>query len=957
MNQQAHDYLLTVLPWPEAGETAYCNIHWMSLTKDNKKFWGGRAATNVQEALKLVEWAQKQPDIRDLYVCMSSQARCEERTSKRGYAYKNAVRSSQDAVALKSLYIDIDVKAGAYPTTGDAALALKQFISETGMPSPTAVVASGSGGMHVYWALDRALPPRDWQVLANSLVRAATAKGLKIDTQCTVDSARILRIPGTKNFKSDPPKEVKTLLLGKPVSLDDVRAVLGTYIDISPLPQVTGPKVDNSELSAGIEVGAKPVNIDEVATSCAFVKEALDTGGANYNNPLWFLTTSLAAFCEDGLDVAHRMAKGHPTYSAEETERLYNRVVEKRAQNNIGWPKCEKIELSGCTACATCPLRAQNKSPLNFTLKVAPAFKPAANVGTIDVLPDGYYRNHDGVIFRRVVGDDGTPLSIPVMPYPILDGWLTDSPWTIHFSTRVAGRSNRVSLALSDLASRDGLARLSNDGGIPFKDKADKIVREFLVSWVQKLQNTKNAVVSSTPFGWASVNGKLDGFSYAGRVWGVDADRPATVPNGALAIQYQPKGELQPWIDAAKLITDQDRAELNAMLAASFGAPLVRFTGQSGALMSAYSSESGLGKTTAMRVAQAVWADPIRAMQSLADTPNSVLNKLGEIKVLPLYWDELKTDADTAKFVNLTFTLTGGKEKSRLSSSVEQRQSGVWETLLISASNDSLTDPIMRSTSSTTAGLYRLFEFVVTPGVKGQIEHGVMSRSVSKLNENYGQAGLAYAQFLGANFERIENEVAQEYDRLSHELEAGNDERYWFVVLTTVLMGARYANELGLTEINEDGLREFMIATLKKLRSDVSEAPTDMKNTMSVSNILAQFLNAMAARHTLKTNKIHVGQGKPPKGSVKVVSDTSKLDGIYVHIGQDDRMLRISSTYLSRWMSDHGWSRHAFTKALKDEFGAKVINGKLGAGTDQVRGMEYIIELDMNDAKLQGFLE
>ena len=954
MLEPARQFLAKVLPWPDQGETAYCNIHWMSKNAQGRKFWGGRAASNLEELLKLLDWTMKQPDILDLYVCMSSQARCEVKTSKRGYSYKNALRSSTDVVALKSLFIDIDVKPDAYPTTADAALALKQFITSTGMPNPTAVVGSGSGGFHVHWVVDRALMQNEWQVLANALAKAAITHQLKCDTQCTVDSARILRIPGTKNFKTDPPKDVKLLALGEIAHLDVVRGVLGTYVEVPALPQLA-TKVDNSELTGGIK-DAKEVDIDDVALSCGFVKTALDTGGADYNNPLWFLTTSIATFCKEGRTQAHRMASGHKDYTPERTDELYDRVLQHRKDRDVGWPKCDKIQLSGSAACAACPLANKGKSPLNFTLKVAIA--PPANDVPVDVLPDNYFRNANGIVFRRAVGDDGTPIAIPVMPYPIFDGWLTDSPWTLHFATKVAGRLNKVALTFSEIQTRDGLKGLYNDGGIALKEKADKIVKEFLVNWISKLQDTKNAVVSLTSFGWSTaLNGKTDGFTYAGRMWSEDSDRPAAASNPVLQSHYQPKGEIGPWMEAVKLIHAQERPELETILAASFGAPLVRFTGQAGLMLSSYSSESGIGKTTTLKVAQAVWGDPQRAIQGQNDTIMSVLNKIGDLKALPLFWDELKTEEDTNKFVTLAFQLTSGKERSRLTSEVKQREVGTWQTLLVSASNDSLLDPIIRKTKSTTAGIKRLFEFVVTPGTKGQIEQGVMSRAVAKLDNNFGGAGLEYARFLGANHDRIEKEVAAMQDAIVAETEAHNDERFWVATIAVVLMGARYANELGLAEFNETTLKKFLFTIMANMRQEVKDSPNDIKTQMSISNVLAQFLNVMRERHTIKTNRIHAGAGKPAKGSITVLSDTSKLGAVYVQIGQDDRTMRLSKTFFGRWLGEHEYSPHMITKALKEEFGARIINGRMASGTEKASATEYVIEFDLNDPRLMGFIE
>jgi hypothetical protein len=359
-----------------------------------------------------------------------------------------------------------------------------------------------------------------------------------------------------------------------------------------------------------------------------------------------------------------------------------------------------------------------------------------------------------------------------------------------------------------------------------------------------------------------------------------------------------------------------------------------------------------------MSIGQAVWGNPKSAMQTLNDTANSVLNKMGLIANLPLFWDELKTDSDIEGFVRLAFQLTQGKEKSRLDQTAKLKDVGTWQTMLVSASNDSLMDSMNRVTKATTAGGYRLFEYVVTPAATpSPYSQGQVSRLLGELTDNHGAAGLAYAQFLGANFNKASLGVAEIQDQLTAELNINQMERFWLTTMTVVLAGAKYSNELGLTEIDEVGLKAFLVTLLGKMREELKDSATDMKNQMSVSNILAQFVNAMQARHTLTTNKAVIGQGKPQPGFIQVQGDTSKLDGVYVQIARDDRKMRISSTYMTRWLFDHGFPRHSFIKALKDEFGMVSIKARLGSGTPFSAPLEYVLEFDMNDSRLVGFIE
>lgn len=379
---QARTYLSRVVPWIIG---AYINIHWTTskLAVSGRPYWCGRACTTVEEALIVIEWVMSKPaEFQNIYVCLSAQAECEVRQYKTGTgSYRNAIRSARGATAFRSLFLDIDVKPAddrAYPDTATAAAGLARFVSESGLPEPTLAVQSGTGGMHVYWVASRDLTPEEWQTMAFALAEAARRHGLKCDSQCTVDAARVLRVPGTLNWKTTPPTQVVLGLASMQPGdypVEEMQAALAPYMGAQVLAfggvtgSVTRAPGLNDEFTAGIaEVLERPVDIASVAEHCGFVKAALDTRGAAFNNPLWNTTTLIATFGgrEKGRELAHAMASGHPDYSQASTDDLYDRKLREREEKNIGWPKCQTIENMGCGSCAGCPMKSQGLSPLNF---------------------------------------------------------------------------------------------------------------------------------------------------------------------------------------------------------------------------------------------------------------------------------------------------------------------------------------------------------------------------------------------------------------------------------------------------------------------------------------------------------------------------------------------------------------------------------------------------------------
>lgn len=379
VNDHAQLFIERVLPWAPLGDpNAYGTIHFTIPGKQDgdRPIWVGRAAGTPDELLKEVNRAAKnEPNKSDIYVCMSTQRLVQRTQAANGYEYTKAKRSAQNAVHLRSLFLDIDVKGDGYATTRDAATALKEFLENTGMPRPSMIVGSGSGGMHVYWCLDEALTPAQWQPLAQGLVEATKQAGLLCDTQVTVDAARILRVPGTTNWKGGKPKPVQlhiASIVNEDYSVEYIRRVLAPYVPARP---ALSPAQDNvnSELTSGIVKQARPVDLRTVAEAgCGFIEEALDTGGSGFDNPLWNLTTLAATFAEDGREIAHEMAKGHPTYDPDETDALYDRKLQERQEKNLGWPSCQTVHNAGCKHCGSCWFLPTGKSPLHLGKRTTP---------------------------------------------------------------------------------------------------------------------------------------------------------------------------------------------------------------------------------------------------------------------------------------------------------------------------------------------------------------------------------------------------------------------------------------------------------------------------------------------------------------------------------------------------------------------------------------------------------
>ena len=125
-------------------------------------------------------------------------------------------RTAANVSGAYAFWADIDcgeAKAASgkgYLTEADALVAVKKFCTDAALPMPTHIVSSGSG-LHIYWVLDSVTDRETWQMYAGKLKTITKALGFLADDSRTSDIASVLRIPGTLNFKYEPPKPVTQL--------------------------------------------------------------------------------------------------------------------------------------------------------------------------------------------------------------------------------------------------------------------------------------------------------------------------------------------------------------------------------------------------------------------------------------------------------------------------------------------------------------------------------------------------------------------------------------------------------------------------------------------------------------------------------------------------------------------------------------------------------------------------
>lgn len=354
------EFLAAVLPSPGHGH--YCVAAFTPQRKTHK------FVEDLADARQFVKpWLQARKDV---YFALATFADAAEG------------RKAANAQYIKALFIDMD----GYGTKREAGEALGAFLEKTGLDAfgTPHMVASG-GGLHCYWPLTEEADIVSWKPVAENFKRLCKQEGLVIDMTVTADAARVLRIPGTLNFKPKypEPRPVKLLTEGDAqVDLRKfgaaVRALLtGSNAPTSNSFEPTGVNIAGTRPSKAADkrssladslAGNSVTRFDtiwlkaEKGVGCSqlehFQQRAQDDG----MEPLWRGFLSLAKVCDDAEDAALRLTALHP-YPVE-------RMRQKLAEIKGPYP-CIKFDSENPGVCPECPHWGRITNPLALGREVA----------------------------------------------------------------------------------------------------------------------------------------------------------------------------------------------------------------------------------------------------------------------------------------------------------------------------------------------------------------------------------------------------------------------------------------------------------------------------------------------------------------------------------------------------------------------------------------------------------
>ena len=765
-------------------------------------------------------------------------------------------RKADNAAFLRSFFLDLDCGTGKpYADQAAAAQALSIFISNTGLPSP--IVANSGGGLHVYWPLTEDVEVSEWIPHAKSLKRLCAEHNLHADPAVTADCVRILRVPGTSNFKTGVARPVQIVAQGQPTDL----AVFTALLPAAPVDLSAAKRFGMDESSREIAGGDFPKCVFSRVASrslkdsgCAQIKHAL-TNAATLEEPLWRAALSIAVRCEDGAEAIHKMSKAHPGYTASNTEA---KAAETKGPYTCQWYKDNRAEgCKGCKHTFSSPIllgRIVEESPVTddqYVIEHEAEDDVPVSTTIIPAYPFPYFRGKNGGVFRKDRDKDGEEMEIEIYPD---DLYLTERFFDSNENDVGDGEMVGITLHMrrdgvrrffapvTVLFATDKLRDLLVRNGVVAYGKKLEVLMAYFASAIRKLQSQYAANRTRNQMGWTP---DLLGFVVGELEYTASGVKLAPPASGTrqLAAAFKPTGSLEEWKKIANFY-DRPGLEPHALaLFFGFGSPLLRLIEGNvvkGAMVHLKHNGSGSGKSTAQMVANSIFGHPDDLLMKKEDTYASKMHMLGMVNSLIYTVDEI-TNEKAEVLSDMAYGFTSGRGKHRMESQSNKMRANhtVWCNITLTSGNASVTDVLQQYKSTADGELRRVLELSV-PKYTGATKQEI-DAVFGKLNTNFGVAGPIYIEYVMSHIDSVRALLANMQTKIDAELGLDQSDRFYSAILTCAFVGALISRRLQLHDIEISHVYQYALAAVNQVRAstkaDIGDPTTVAQET------LAAFIN------------------------------------------------------------------------------------------------------------------
>ena len=754
-------------------------------------------------------------------------------------------RKKEDALKMRSFFMDLDCgPSKEFPTQLDAIKALRKFCKQMKLPRP--ITVNSGRGVHVYWPLSEDVTVSEWEPVAERLKALCAKHNFDADPAVTADIARILRVPETHNYKSDPPAPVEIFGLTEvqPIDFDTFSELLGA--DPIPVPKKFTPMSGSHSVLDAL-MGNRENYFKDI-----MVKTGKGKGCAQlayiYKNqstmsePMWRAGLSIAKHCTDADKAALRISEGHPDFSPDE---MYNKM------DRIKGPYlCSTFDEYNPDVCTNCPLWGKIKSPISLGSRTREAteedniieLSPVTDTEEpetyiIPTYPKPFFRGANGGVYIRTENADGDTEDKCIyhndlyIVRRVTDGDQDMLVFRLHLPKDGVREFTVPQIAVT---SKDEFRKAIGSKGVTAWGSNLEALMSYSIRWIEELQHEGAAEVAHVQFGWSDDEGSS--FILGDRE--IFPDRidfnPASTATAFAFPFFTPKGSLEGWKENANFFNKRGMELYQLVVCAGFGSVLMRTSHLYGCLLHLHSKDSGLGKTTAMNMALTPWGNPEDLVLKERDSLNSRMNRAEVYKNLPFPTDEItntapKLASDTA------YGITEGSQRNRMSggANVERARGGTWRFLAISTGQMSLIEKISLYKNAPKGEALRVLEARVDKFFSSTGDKAMTDEFSNRAKKHYGQAGVVFVQYYMNNKEAVAQIEAKVRKRVDEACNMQSSERFWSEYITKALTAGIVANKIGLLTYDMAEVFKFAVQLVKHNQMVVQDMSASSSQTLA----------------------------------------------------------------------------------------------------------------------------
>ncbi len=758
-------------------------------------------------------------------------------------------RTQENVKEQKALWLDIDCgydkrknRWKEYQTKDLGLVALQNFCDVTGMPKPT-IVDSGNG-IHVYWTFVEPIDKAVWKPVAEGLKFLCVKHGFKTDPACTADTARILRVPGTYNYKNiEEPNEVKVIQEADPIAFNDLADKIPVHItpDVKPKSRRPMDEATKAILGNNSAKFSKILDRCRKGDGCAQLAYVM-TKQKEIEEPLWRSGLSIATFCEDSEVAIHAISKHHPDYDYAVTESKANLIP--------GPHSCSQFESHRPGGCDKCPHKGKITTPIQLGRVVLRAQladniieAQSNNLGErvtfqIPDYPYPYFRGKNGGVYKVLPDDEEEGMKVYDYDLYVVERLIDPDPsigecvW-LKLHLPKDGVKEFIT-PLASLLSKDKAREiLVSKGVIAYGKELDGIV-EYITTSMKIIQNGRAGEPVHRQFGWSESKNKILIGNREVSAFGVKyvpvADQIKDLTNC-----LQKQGSFEEWKSAIN-VYGREGMELRAFgFFCGFGSLLMPFLDQASALVNLYNPESGQGKTAILQAMTSIYGDPnldAKLIMIRGDTMNSIINRMGYMGNLPQAIDEFTDPTPQEIHELLKFTTTGrGKNRMMNGANGERQNVTVFDLIAVLSSNTDFRTVIFNEKAVASGEIMRFIQLRIEQDFT--LTKSEADEVFGKLLHNFGHAGEIYAQYLVQNVDAVKAQLKEMQLKLDKEMGLSGKERFFSATLAAVFTGALIAKRLGLHDIPIGPVYKAIAQEMAKSRTDIVDRGFDSLSTLA----------------------------------------------------------------------------------------------------------------------------